>query len=69
MSSSSTIKRRRRRKQCQHLCLDRAHSSKSIDNKIIKRGYVPHIPYKRKRGQNKNAVCQNKHSSSKKDGL
>ena len=35
----------------QHLCLDRAYNSKSIEKEIIKRGYVPHIPYKRKRGQ------------------
>src|SRR4051812_36783946 len=34
-----------------HLCLDRAYQSKSIEQEIIKRGYVPHIPYKRKRGQ------------------
>ena len=35
----------------QHLCLDRDYSSKLIENEIIKRGYVPHIPYKRKRGK------------------
>src|SRR3954454_14346898 len=35
----------------QHLCLDRAYSSKTVRPQIIKRGYVPHIPYKRKRGQ------------------
>ena len=40
----------------QHLCLDRAYNSKTIRQQIIKRGYVPHIPYKRKRGQsNKSA--------------
>ena len=46
----STTKQRKTR---QHLCLDRAYSSKSIENEIIHRGYVPHIPYKRKRGQMK----------------
>ena len=46
----STTKQRKTR---QHLCLDRAYSSKSIENEIIHRGYVPHIPYKRKRGQKK----------------
>jgi transposase len=45
----STIKTRR--KHHQHLCLDRAYSSKPIEKEIIKRGYVPHTPYKRKRGQ------------------
>jgi hypothetical protein len=39
--------------QQQHLCLDRAYSSELLENEIIRRGYVPHIPYKRKRGQNK----------------
>ena len=43
----STTKQRKTR---QHLCLDRAYSSKSIENEIIHRGYVPHISYKRKRG-------------------
>ena len=38
-------------KQYQHLCLDRAYSSKSVKQAIIKLGYVPHIPYKRKRGE------------------
>ena len=37
----------RRRWKYQHLCLDKAYSSKTIENEIIKRGYVPHIPYKR----------------------
>jgi transposase len=44
---------RRSHRQQQHLCLDRAYNSKSLENEIIKRGYVPHIPYKRKRGQKK----------------
>jgi hypothetical protein len=47
-SLSYTKERRRRRKHYQHLCLDRAYNSKSIEKEIIKRGYVPHIPYKRK---------------------
>jgi transposase len=44
-----TKERRQRRKHYQHLCLDRAYSSKTIRQQIIKRGYVLHIPYKRKR--------------------
>jgi|SRR6476659_7008444 len=52
----STTKERRR-KQCHHLCLDRTYNSKFIEKEIIKSGYVPHIPYKR-RGQNKDTVCQ-----------
>jgi transposase len=46
-----------RRWKHQHLCLDRAYSSKTIRQQIIKRGYVPHIPYKRKRGQQSKMVC------------
>jgi len=34
-----------------HLCLDRAYSSTSIENEIIRRGYVPHTPYKKKRSK------------------
>jgi len=45
--------RKQQQQQQQHLCLDRAYNSKSTENEIINRGYVPHIPYKRKRGQKK----------------
>ncbi len=49
-----------------HLYLDRAYSSKSIENEIIKRGYVPHIPYKRKKGQKKKELSyQHKHQNMK----
>jgi putative transposase len=50
-SFSKKKTRRQNRQQQQHLCLDRAYKSKSTENEIINRGYVPHIPYKRKRGQ------------------
>ncbi len=49
----STSKERRGKNQHQHLCLDRGYSSRSVKQEITKRGYVPHIPYKRKRGQRK----------------
>ncbi len=61
----STTKGRRRRRQHQHLCLDRAYNSKTAKQAMIKRGYVPHIPYKRKRGQKKEAVCKKKCPSAK----
>jgi putative transposase len=51
--SLSSFRKKKTRKQYRHLCLDRAYSSKSIEKEIIKRGYVPHIPYKRKREQKK----------------
>ncbi len=59
--------RRRRRKQYQHLCLDRAYNSKSIKQEIIKRGYIPHIPYKRKRCQKNDTVFKKKYPSSAKN--
>ena len=59
-------KRQQNRQQQQHLCLDRAYNSKSTENEIINRGYVPHIPYKRKRGQRKEENAnQKRHSLSK----
>ena len=69
-SSFSKKKTRRqqhnRQQQQQHLCLDRAYNSKSTENEIINRGYVPHIPYKRKRGQKKEEDAnQERRSSSK----
>lgn len=50
-SFSKKNTRKQNRKQQQHLCLDRAYNSNLIENEIINRDYVPHIPYKRKRGQ------------------
>ena len=51
--SSKPKKGMKQRQKHNHLCLDRAYQSKPIEQEIIKRGYVPHIPYKRKRGQKK----------------
>ena len=42
---------KRKRKHYQHLCLDRAYCSKTVRQQVIKRGYIPNIPYKRKRGK------------------
>ena len=39
ISKSSFIKKKRSR-SFRHLCLDRAYSSKSIENEIIRRGYT-----------------------------
>jgi transposase len=49
-----------------HLCLDKAYNSKPKENEIIRRGYVPHIPYKRKRGQRKEGIAyQHTHQNMK----
>ena len=37
----------------QHVRLDRAYNPKAVKQGIIKRGHVPHIPYKRRRGEGK----------------
>ena len=40
------------RRKLQHLCLDKAYISQAEEHKLIKRGYVLHIPTKRKRDKN-----------------
>jgi len=47
--SLSKTKNGRDRKQ--HLCLDKAYNSKPVEQELIKRGYVLHMPYKRERGE------------------
>jgi transposase len=55
-----------RRWKYHHICLDRSYQSKPIEQEIIKRSYVPHIPYKRKRGQmRKEKIHQKIYSTSK----
>ena len=49
--ASGMTKKGTRRRKYHYLCLDSAYQSKSIEQEIIRRGYIPHIPYKRKRGQ------------------
>jgi hypothetical protein len=48
---TSSPKTKDGRKRKQHLCIDKAYNSKSVKQAIIKRGYVTHLPYKRKRGE------------------
>jgi putative transposase len=40
-----------RRRKLQHLCLDKAYNSEHEEQELITRGYVLHIPPKRKRGE------------------
>src|SRR3954453_14124070 len=49
--SESSFTKKKKRRLYHHLCLDRAYSSTSIENEIIRRGYVPHTPYKKKRSK------------------
>ena len=39
------------RSRLQHLCLDKAYNSELEEQELIKRGYVLHIPYKKKKGE------------------
>ena len=47
----SSLKTKDARTKKQHLCLDKAYNSKPKEQEIVKRGYVLHLPYKRKRGE------------------
>ena len=38
-----------RRRQRQHLCLDKGYNSEQEEQRLIKRGYVLHIPIKKKK--------------------
>ena len=54
----------------QHLCLDKAYNSRMAKQEIIKRGYVPHMPYKRKRGgATKEPKRQHEKETLQEDGL
>jgi hypothetical protein len=50
-SSRSKLKsrRRRRRRRFQHLCLDKGYKSEQEEQELIKRGYILHIPVKKKK--------------------
>ncbi len=47
--SYKTKTKGRGKRKLQHLCLDKAYNFEPDDNTLIKRGYVLHIPPKRKR--------------------
>jgi putative transposase len=49
ISSSSKPRPGRRRKRRQHLCLDKGYKSAQEEQELIKRGYVLHIPIKKKK--------------------
>ena len=45
------FKTKTRRRKLQHLCLDKAYNSQPQEQELIKRGYVLHIPPKRKKDE------------------
>ncbi len=50
-SSSKPKTGRRKRRGLQHLCLDKAYNSEHEEQELLKRGYVLHIPQKRRKGE------------------
>jgi len=49
LSRSKSRRRRQRRRLLQHLCLDKGYNSTEEEQELIKRGYVLHIPTKKKK--------------------
>ena len=54
LSSSTTKRNLSRKRKLQHLCLDKAYNSAQEEQELIKRGYVLHISYKKKKGEEDN---------------
>ena len=55
-SSSRPKTERRKRRRMQHLCLDKAYNSEPEEQELLKRGYVLHIPQKRRKGEKEENV-------------
>ena len=47
--SKTKSRRRRRRRRLQHLCLDKGYKPTEEEQELIKRGYILHIPIKKKK--------------------
>ena len=47
----NSLSRSKRRRRLQHLCLDKGYKSADEEQELIKRGYVLHIPIKKKKGK------------------
>ena len=64
----SNKNRTKGRRRLQHLCHDKAYNSEQEEQELIKRGYVLHIPPKRKSGvkEEQDAEITLKHCSNRK---
>ena len=51
LRQQSSHKPKLRRRRLQQICLDNAYNSEPEEQVLIKRGYVLHIPYKKKKGE------------------
>ncbi len=56
--SNKTRTKGRRRRKLQHLCLDKGYNTENEEQKLFKRGYVLHIPPKRKRDEKRRSRLQ-----------
>ena len=72
-SSKPKTERGKRRRLQQHPCLDKAYNSEPEEQELLKRGYVLHMPHKRKKGEavdeQKTKVASHHKKHSLKDGL
>ena len=50
---SSSLSKPKHNQKKQNLCLDKAYHSKEVEQEIIKRGYIPHIRYRREEEEEK----------------
>ncbi|HXT85239.1 MAG TPA: transposase [Verrucomicrobiae bacterium] len=67
--TNKTKKTGRRGRKLQPLCLDKAYNSEQEEQELIKRGYVLHIPPKKKRDETEKEevkVITQRHSNRKK---
>jgi transposase len=56
----SSFKSKNKRRQQQHLCLDKGYKSAEQEQELIKRGYMLHIPIKKKKkkkGENSKEIA------------
>jgi hypothetical protein len=53
ISKSISKSRRQRRRLMQHLCLDKGYKSIEEEQELIKRGYILHMPIKKKKKKKK----------------
>ena len=64
--SNKTRTKGRRRRKLQHLCLDKGYNTENEEQKLFKRGYVLHIPPKRKRNEKDEIKVTTHHRSNRK---
>ena len=66
LSNKTRTTGKRRGRKLQHLCLDKAYNSEQEEQELIKRGYVLHIPPKRKRDEKEEVKVTIQHCSNRK---